>query len=293
MIHGGQKKAAKALLGLVLVLICHLPALPGVIWLKASVGQAAVRGGDYNLGVDGSNDLYRSLYSNVNGVFSKLDRGLDLDMEIGYSLSSRLSLGLSLGYLQFREADAVEYDWRGGGIDHHNRISVEPLFQAIPVMANIHYSLPIWKIRLNLMAGGGAYICRFRYDEDFESTQFDWKYSYAFKASQTVPAVHAGIGLEVPLSRRLSVVLDVTGRYARADEIKGDGALSGSLDGLPYSAAGGNDFFWRYDYESGDNTYPQTAFQEYVPTNPDVSGARKARLNFNGFAAKIGFKFGF
>ncbi|MHB8054579.1 MAG: hypothetical protein ACYDH3_04970 [Candidatus Aminicenantales bacterium] len=285
-----NKAAVKAFLGLVFVLTSSFSAISGGIWLKASAGLATFGGGDYNRGVVGANDLYRMIYSNVNGVFSKLDRGLDLALEIGYPLSSRLSLGLGVGYLQTREEDTVEFDWKGGPAAFHDRISAKPFFQAIPLMVNIRYSLPVWKIRLNFMAGAGTYLCRFRYDQDYRTTQFDWNYSYAFKASEAIPAVHGGLGLEVPLSRRLSFVLDVEGRFARANEIEGDWTLSGSLEGLAYSESGKNHYFWRYDFKSGDLLYPLTSFQEFKPTNPSITGARKGRFDFGGFVASAGFR---
>lgn len=280
----------KTFLVAVLSLACCLPALSGGIWLKVSAGQATIGSGDYNRGVQGTNDLYRALYSSVNGVFSKLDRGLDLALEVGYAFSSRLGLGLSLGYLQAREEDTVEYDWQALASTYHDRITVKPNFHAFPLMANIRYSFPVGKVRLNFMAGAGVYLCRFSYSQDYTTTQFNWNYTYVLIGDKAVPAVHGGLGLEVPLPGRLSVVLDVLGRFARAEEIKGAWTLSGSLNGLDYSESGENQYFWFYDFKSGETQYPQTSFQEYEPKSYAITNARKGRFDFSGFVIAAGFK---
>jgi len=94
----------------------------------------------------------------------------------------------------------------------------------------------------------------------------------------------------LPLGRSLSLVLNVFGRYARVNDIKGSWTVSGSLAGFPYTDSGDNHYFWYYELTSGGTVYPQTALQEHEPRNFAVSNARKGHFDFTGVAAAAGFK---
>jgi len=278
---------------LVTIAVCLLysaPLLAGGFSFKIAGGVAALSGGDYNLGVQGSNDLNQAGFSNVNGVFRKLSRGLNLGVEGIIQLTPRFGLGLSVGYCRTREGDTVAYDWSAGSATFHDSITVKPDFYAIPVTLNLHYSVPLGPVRLDLTAGAGVYLSWFNYEAQFNSTQFDWNYQYTWKGSKAAFGAQGGLGLEVPLGRSLSLVLDVFGRYARVGDIQGSWTVGGSLAGFPYADSGDDHYFWYYELSSGGKAYPQTALQEHQPRNFAVSNARKGHFDFTGVAAAAGLK---
>ncbi len=280
----------KLLLTTSLCLACSLTAFPGSFWLKAGGGVATINGGDYNRSVPGSNDLFRVLYTNVSGVLAKLDRALELQFEAGYDITRRFSVGIGVGYLSTSEKSTIEYDWRIPAATFHDTLTVHPRFSAVPVTLNLHYFFPLGPVRLNLGAGAGVYLCHFSYENLYSSTQFDWNFDSLFTADKAVLGFQGGLGVEVSLGRRLAVVLDVRGRYARANNIKGDGNVSGSFFGSPYSVSVPGQYLWYYEFVAGEKSYPQTSFQAYEPKNPDISNARRGHFDFTGVAATLGFK---
>jgi hypothetical protein len=280
----------KSLLAAGACLLFSIPLLAGGFSLKVTGGVAALTGGDYNLGVQGSNDLNMASYSNVSGGFGKLRRGLNLGVEAIVQLTPRFGVGLGVGYCRTRQGDTVTYDWSAGGSTYHDSLTANPDFFAIPVMLNLHYELPLGPIRLDLAVGAGAYLCWFNYDAQFSSSQFDWSYQYTWKAAKVAFGAQAGLGLELPLFRGLSLVLDIFGRYARAGDLKGSWTVSGSLAGFPYSDSGDDHFFWYYELTSAGITYPQTALQLHEPRNFAVSNARRGHFDYTGAAASAGFK---
>ncbi len=284
-----RKMLSACLLGLMLI-----PAAFGAqVWIKAGGGIATLNGGDYNRAVPSSNDLYRVLYTNVTGVLAKLDRSLDLALEAGMAFGRRWSLSVGLGYLSTKEESRIAYDWKFGPDSYHNTIAIGPHFSALELSLNAAYVIPIGPVRLNLEAGPGLYFCRFASDSDFTSTQFDWSYSYRFLAHRVAPGVRGGVGLEVAVSRRLAVVLDVLGRYVRVNDITGTGTVSGTIAGSSYADSLPGQSFWSYEYVTGGASYSQTAFQAFEPTSYLITNARKGHFDFTGVSATLGFKFTF
>jgi hypothetical protein len=274
-----------------MVLLLCAPLLAGGFSLKIMGGVAALSGGDYNLGVQGSNDLNLASFSNVNGAFAKLNRGLNLGVEGILRLSPRFGVGLGVGFCRTREGNTVTYDWNAGSTSYHDSITANPDFYAIPVTLNLHYyAPPLGPVRLDLTAGAGVYVCRFNYDDKFSSSQFDWSYHYTWKASKIAFGAQAGLGVEVALSRVLSLVLEVFGRYARVGNIRGAWTIAGSMGGFPYAESGDDHFFWYYELASGEKVYSQTALQLHQPRNFAVSNARKGHFDYTGVAAAAGFK---
>ena len=284
-----RKMLSAVLLGLIL-----LPAVyGGQFWLKAGGGVATLNGGDYNRAVPGSNNLYRVLYTNVSGVLAKLDRGLDLALEAGVGFGRHWNLSVGLGYLSAKEVSNIAYDWKFGPNTYHDTIAIDPHFSAIELSLNAAYVIPIGPVRLNLEAGPGLYFCRFASDSDFTSTQLDWSYSYQFRADRVAPGVRGGVGIEVAVSRRLAVVLDVLGRYVRVNDIQGTGTVSGTIAGASYADSLPGQSFWYYEYVTGNVNYPQTSFQAFEPTSYLITNARKGRFDFTGVSATFGFKYSF
>jgi hypothetical protein len=226
----------------------------------------------------------------VNGVLSKLNRGLDLELEAGLQLTPRFSLTVGIGYLSTREQDTIAYDWSAAGTTFHDTLEIRPHLTAVPLLLSLQYSLPLGPVRMNLAAGPGLYFCRFAYRTDFSSTQADWSYGYSFIAHRVVPAFQARLGAEVPLGHRLSILLDVLGRYARVSEIRGRGTVSGTLAGSPYSAELAGQEFWYTEYVLDDASYPQTVFQAYEPYSHLLANTRPGRFDFTGIALRLGIK---
>jgi hypothetical protein len=271
-------------------LMCSAPLLAGSFSFKITGGVAAISGGDYNQGVQGSNDLNQASYSNVNGVFRKLNRGLNLGVEGILQLTPRLGVGLGVGYCRTREGDTVSYDWSDSFGTFHDSMTVKPDFSTIPVTLNLHYAVPLGPFRVDLTAGAGVYLSWFNYDDQYSSTEFDWNYHYTWKAQKAAFGAQGGLGLELPLGSSLSLVLDVFGRYARLSDIKGSWTVSGSMGGFPYADSGDDHYFWYYELTSNGTVYPQTALQATEPKNFAISNARKGHFDFTGVAATLGFK---
>jgi hypothetical protein len=285
----------KAILGIVLCLVLATFSFSMGFSLKLTGGAAYVTSGDYNDGIDGLNAYYAATSGPVTGSFSKLRLGMNFGGEFILNINESFGIGLGVGYLQVsRDTETITGPGLFGTV---NTWTLKPSVTSIPITLNVHYTLPMGGVNLNLFAGVGYYISKMKVD----SSQSLWSgllltASNAF-ASNSIGGqfgFQGGLGLEIPLGGNFAFVVDVTGRYVSLSDIQGDYTTSGiSIFTIPLPSVSGTDqFFYTYTGTHSGTSYKLITMATDASAS-GTPGAVHAKFDLSGVSAQAGFKIGF
>lgn len=277
-----KNKSAFLALALMLALGFVLPSsAQSRFGLKIGGGLGYLDGGDVNAGYQGLSDLYREILSLIphttfSGRYEPFHLGMDFNGEIFYQVSPEIAIGLGVGVLTAtRESSMTLTDGHDSSVFYW-----KPTVKAIPVTLNFHYFVPVaGGVKLVLSAGAGVFIAGFDMEQTFFSDE-----SNLMETSAVGFGGHGGLGLEIELTKSLSLTLDLLGRYARV------GGLTGTWSDEP----GAEGKLWYLDATiEGEGPYPMVILDEGIPSGEGavMENVREAKLGLSGFSAVIGFLF--
>ena len=271
--------------------------------LKLGSGWSYISAGDFVDGLRGQTDYLTAAYTGLTGEFLSPRSGLNFQGEILYYLRSDMGIGLGFGYSRISKDSEVDYE----SVTESNSISVRerlsPGFTVMPISINFHYFRPISaKLTLDFSAGPSLYIAKLGWSDTVDlslrlpndTTQvFGGTDQFIFTSAARLGfGVQIGVGIEYAFSSRLAAVFSVAGRLASVSGFKGDWTEEGSGDFWNFSDNGANSSAWYYDWNAGQKTYGQLAFQDDIPSGTMVSNARPAKLGLSGFTVSVGVKIG-
>ncbi len=274
-----MKKSIALFIVLVLsALLASAPASAQVkLGLKVTGGLGYYGAGDLNTGLQGWSDAYRKIYdtSTLTGGYSPVHWGPEFGGELLLQLNPSLALGLGVGYLQASRSSALGVSKSGTSFEE----SWSPKIGAVPVTLNLHYYLPLGgRVRLSLDAGLGYY---FGTCTDSQHMVFIVAVDRTYDTTANGIGFHGGLGLEIPVSTAVSIVLEAHGRYASLGNFKG------SFHSASTDKTGG---VWLSDVFL-DRTYSLIDISEEMPDSQ--YNPRAAKLDFSGFRFQAGFLFRF
>lgn len=278
--------------GFVLAFICWLAFPLGfsqTLSLRLGGGLGYGTGGDLAKGLRGQRDYYAAEYDNLTGEFKLPKFGWAAGGEILVHLKPSLALGLGAGFERHGIKSLVGYAIGVVEVEEN----LKPAFDVIPLTGSLHLFLALGpKLKLDLSAGGGAYITRLNWDFGYDIALLGYQGSdvYTFRSSKVGFGFQGGVGLEMALSSKLSLVLNVLGRVAKIGPFLGDWTETGTGDFWSFADNGGDHVMYYYDWTLAGKTYPQIVFQSGPPAGTSVSNAREAKLDLTGFTASFGIK---
>ena len=322
-----------------LLLTC-LNARPAEFSLKLNAGAGWLDGGDLNRSIGGWKDYYQDRkspsFSSSYGL-KKLRGILEVQAELAVRFSPRWSVGLAVGYVpgttsgevstRLSEEEAYTLPSGGGGaisLEEETARLLRFELKAVPVLVTVYWSFPLRdNLQLSLGAGGGLYLGRYTYREEYiytldysdtqnaagGTTQYIDRYESAGEYGETASArsfgAHGLVGLDYRISPSLAITFEVVGRWAGLDDWRGEktdayewsqtwGFGGGfSEEGQAEESAEGK--LWRVDArgETTSGTYPRLVFGAEEPASSSYSNVRPARINLGGVSARIGFRFQF
>ncbi len=249
--------------------------------ITLSGGGSSVSASDLNNGAVGVVDFHEDdTHWERDGEVSPAHLGYIFGGEISFSLSSRLFLGLAADYLHGERESLVEFQQ---GLSTET-LTVRPEFQALPLRAFVCYYpfLPVY-----LKGGVEYYFARGSYFYNFQGSD---------PRRQTGDAKARGLGLvgslglERKLSSAWSLLLEVTGRYARIDGFKGTHT---EVDSTGTVTEEGKLYYFEKSTGPDGTLYPQLYIREKLPTGYLEYNAREAVIDFSGVTVKTGFKLRF
>jgi hypothetical protein len=247
-------------------------------------------GGDLARAFRGQSDFLKDEY----GAGSRFDVplwGFQFDGEFIYHLNPRWAVGLGLGYFEHLKESQVTYTY--GFIDATE--AVKPKYAVVPLTANLHYFLTLGRnLRLDLSGGFGYYFARLNYEasQNLSLLGFNGKDVYTFEGSKGGFGLQGGAGLEMSLSPRFALILQVLGRFASISGFRGDWTEVGSGDFWDFEESGTGQDIWYYEWMPGTKSYSQWTFQDEIPSGEGIKNARAAKLEILGFSVLLSIKIG-
>jgi hypothetical protein len=269
----------KIVIALSLCVFLAATAQGGKLSLKFNGGGTYLLGGDFNKACDGLRDYEKSILGAGETLvdnLKKLGLGFQFGGEVLYELSPSFAAGLEIGYL----SASVDSGFERSAVSFKQTLS--PALSAVPITLNMHYFIPLGtKMKLNIVAGAGAFLSHLKYGYDIVSTSYP--YSGTWKPeTKTVFGAKAGVGLEYRLSNRIALTFDIGGRFAEVTGFKGP--WSGTYVGVARSGTG-----TIYYYEL-DGKYPLVGIYETLSSAGHYQNVREAKFSLSGVSALIGVR---
>jgi hypothetical protein len=258
--------------------------------LELRGGMTCASGGDFAEGIKGEMNYLRDEFK-PSGEFGFPHLGMDFAAELTFRFRPKWGAGLAVGYIANAKEGQVLYDIDAISI----REIIRPRMSVFPIIVRLHHWLPLSsKMQLDLSAGGGLYLARFKWDYLYNLTYqgYSGMDEYIFDSIRPGYGFQAGIGLELGLTSRASLLVGISGRYAVISKFKGDWTDKGSGDFWEYDDQGSDHYAWYYDWGFDSKTYGQIAFEDQPPIGSTISNARYARLILASCSATIGLRIG-
>ena len=255
--------------------------------LRLYGGLDYLKGGDLNTGLKGFADsaVYdfgKSGYSH-SGEYQDMNWGLEAGAELVYQFSRHLGLGISAGYRQAAKSSTVTLT----GSDTVNFI-FNPKASAIPIGVELILFLPVGDaFKLSLSAGPEYYLASVRADirREFPASWGEWKQ----EANGQGFGFQGGIGIEIRLTRGISLLIEGRGRYAKIKDFKGTSIFSTNSG---YQEKQEGTLYYYLDNYSF-KPFPYIFIRSSFPSEPWEQEARNAEVDFSGGSVRGGIVFRF
>jgi hypothetical protein len=311
----GQRSGLRFSTLFLFLLVAWRPAVAGdkdgilnTLSLKLSGGLGLTGIGDLRDHVGALDDYLHSFCNEYNYLPGQLDRpgiwGPDVALEVRLELGRGLSLGIGTGFMKTADHSASYGigDFSGGAPVLDPRSITTDLrsdIRSIPVQADISRSWPLSR-NLSLTAGAGVAVY-------FSSVKLERRmgiHPVFYVVEELVIRPHLDdlfslsgfgigplgkVGLEYKISRPLTLVLEVEGRYAGITHLKG-------LQDYSYYSPLNAEYFVHGEIEgtlqigTSDKTVMGLTndFPDLSVTPSETM--RTARLDLSGFSCRLGFR---
>ncbi len=242
---------------------------------------------DLNSGADGLTGLVMLLSPNLGaqeGQFGPAHWGFEVGADLVYELIPNFGVGIGTGFLRAARSSLITQTWQRPPYDVRQRYTIDPASSVVPLRAALYVFIPIGSFgRISLNAGPELEITSISLDV---RTEFpDWSWEQHEKASGTTLALHAGLGLEKPLSSWATLFVEAQGRMGQVRNLKGSHHLFNTV-GFD-EAAEGSLYYWAnstYGVFHGNPhiPFPLIGVQANPPSGAHITDVRKASVNLSG-----------
>jgi hypothetical protein len=253
--------------------------------LKLYGGVSEIAGGDLNKGLEGLIDVLNVPHGiAVTGKYDPVHFGLDFGGELIFNLTSRLGIGLGIGYIQAHQESTIEIADSEDYTEptHFYTRILRPRVEAIPLTLGLLYD--VWtggRFNLEVSSGIGLYLGKVGLDDSWTEKGSSLSGQTTWEGTSQAIGFHVGLGMELYLSQRTSFLVDVLGRYGRLRNIKGD---------LMENGATTKDAFLWY-CEQG--AYPLIIIDDSPPPAWRYGSIRKGEVDLSGVSVRVGVKIKF
>ena len=261
--------------------IAH-PSLPYKFSLTITGGGGYIAGGDLNPGIKGLAGLYGDILGiQGEGNIDTVHLGYSLDIELLFPLSSQLSWGIGLGFLQCKNKSSV--DFQQGSI--FQTLQIHPHLSAVPI------SLFLSMIPLsNLYIKSGISCCFARCSYFYQIKADDWIQEWEGKANTQGLGLMGGLGFIKNITPSLSFVAEGSGRLIKIEGFTGKGTFKDET-GQILTEEG--KLYCIQNQVSEQRTHNTLFIRSTKPNEPGIIKAREAQINLSGISLRIGLRFYF
>jgi opacity protein-like surface antigen len=291
------------------IVLCLVPSLAPAdvkISLKLQGGLAYLQAGDVNSGTQAFFDWAK--FSSIPltdgaatlGGYQKIKFGYEIYGDLVFEVARHLGIGIGAGFVQSTKTSLMNV-WdpniESGGPS--SNILADQNLSAIPVRLGLYLSLPL-SGKFNFTANAGAsYYLKARYSTDWlvsvsvmDTLGPQTEISTRAQQKKNPFGFQGGLGIEYRLSKRIAILLEAQGQYAKFRGLEGTSlAESGDYGELfpPFSETG------KLYYESVPMipNGPRLIMVQSAPPLGPGGKAREAVVDFSGVSLQAGFRFYF
>jgi opacity protein-like surface antigen len=285
-----RKRGLLSIALLLQILFLARPTEAEKFGLKLSGGINYLTVGDVNRGVKGEIDFRKEWLitvdpgTSVEAKARPVHLGFDFEGDVIINLTSRIGIGLGVGYIQAARTSELNFRYPDGT---EGGCIIEPKISAVPIKLGLFYTLPINEvINIAFNSGIGWYMAKYSYDFRPEGALVDTTITQTVRSGDF--GFHGGIGVEFNFFSNISFVLEGQGRYVKIGGFEGKIRHSGIV--MPYEEEG-NLYYYEQTVSWGE--YPQVLVHESKPSWPGVNNVRKAKIDFSGITFLAGIKINF
>lgn len=280
----------KGFISLAIFFLFSSLSLGAQIHLKLSSGLWRIDPRDVKAALEGWEELHKLQaasqpgWSLEDGEVDFFRLGMAFEAEILISLSSRLALGASAGYI-FSELTEDEASL----LINENGIFITRArptkISAYPFVLSGYFSFPLGSKFHVYLKGGGGYMRAKYIDRDATKRPVDQRFTYtaARIAEAGSPAYLGGIGLAFSFDPSISFFLEAEAHSAKVQGFS-NADPSGEKEAL---------YFYEEYVPELDYWQAKLGFSAQAPGGGNVRSAREAAVDFSGFSAKIGVRLKF
>jgi opacity protein-like surface antigen len=255
--------------------------------LRLYGGLNYLKGGDLNTGLKGFCDSAIDEYSTIgyshSGEYQDMHWGAAAGGELVFQFSPNFGLGVGVGYSQAAKSSAITLTR-----NQTDTYIFKPRASAVPIRVEAIFFLPLSDVfRISLSAGPEYYLASVRADirREYPAAWSEWNQ----EADGQAVGFQGGIGLEIRLSSRISLLIEGKGRYAKIKEFKGTNIFS--TDSGYQEKQEGTLYYWIDNYTF--KPFPYIFVESSFPSDPWQQDARKAEVDFSGGSIQGGIVFRF
>ena len=284
----------KKLLILMYVVLLASSAAAAQKAIKLSGGLSSFIGGDYNRATQGFFDHLRDVYGSAQGEFGRIGSGLDISGEFIMPIRPSLSLGIGLGLNRAETTESQAVFINPADPSQRNSNTPWGAVQAVPLTANIHWTLPILSsLSLNVFGGPGFYFAKFQYKEEYDVAGSENVVGgIEYSGSQIVLGIQGGIALEATIWKTVSLVAEIVGRAGSMSGFRGDWSYHDTFaDGTAYSESLANYAVWIGSLAGPTAQHNIFVFDPRQPGSP-FTGVSEAHISLTAITARVGLKIG-
>jgi hypothetical protein len=283
------------------IVLCLVPSLAPAdvkISLKLQGGLAYLQAGDVNSGTQAFFDWGKSYYEITEGEYRALHHGYEVGGDIIFELNRNFGVGLGAGFLHCsikNQANGYQPDYGPSAVF----LSKTELI-ALPVRVFVYLSIPLNR-KLSFMANAGiSYYLKARYTADWQeydsvaATGVFWMgISTVAREKRNPFGLQGSLGIEQRLSKRVGLILEAQGRWARFRGLAGTSVAE---------VAEGSDPRYTLFSEMGKLYYesvpmipnePRLIMVQSAPPAGPGGQPRQAVVDFSGVSLQAGFRIHF
>jgi len=299
-------------LNILLILFILTIDVPGIMDASEKRFSLVIRGGVGSIGIgdmntsitsyDGYYNWLRELYPerNVGGLLEVPGRFKDWETEVQWTAWKGLSVGIALsGPVHLYESSSDSYVYSNVNQSLYVKSGIQI---AAPIRLDLHYAFPInHEISFIVNGGIGLYHASMKENNNWLArTMGDTVIvgNYEYNVAGHTTGYHCGFALEYKFNDRFSMIAEGQWRFAKIKSLRGTGTgVNNEYENEWYlvSSESTNEEGYLYYFIYTGSSYPYCELE--VLSDPSsiedqVTGLRKASLNLNGFAFRIGLKIG-
>jgi hypothetical protein len=239
--------------------------------------------------------LYREFYPElISGEIKALDSRIpEWHLEFRLDLNRRIGLAFGIS-MPFQKSNENTINWEMTVGQRHS-FTIRPRIQTLPPLTwSVYYNfLPDSKLSLQLNLGAGLYLARlseyYKLEVTPPETDTDWLIRYWETRYCGTIAPHAGVEIDLKLTKKAALVAEAQWRYANIRDFNGTITYEGKSPGSYREDSGDLYYYTREEFYTGDR-YADLTIPRPEGLIEFPAGIRRTALDMSGWSIRFGLR---